>query len=172
MDYIGVSMGIGGAIRRSIMGIGEGVVKATLDVTSSVGSLHHNSGETNRYTKHHIQRVITKEPVISRPVKFASLSCKPYEHLELASERHIRLLSLIPASDPEALVMCKIEEVELGTNPKYDALSYTWGVLPRDYPILIIHNSKVPVDHALFASPSLYAVLKQLTTRERAPAVD
>jgi hypothetical protein len=168
-SYVGsISHVLNSGMQQSLTRLSDSISTSALTSTSRIGSFHHNSGETNRYTKHHIQRVITKEPVIPKPPKFANLCCKPHKHAELASDKHIRLLRLMPASEPDDLIRCKVEENRLAEDLRYDALSYTWGNLPRDFPILIIQDPQSSEDHALFASPSLYAALKHLRRPEEA----
>ncbi|EFQ86072.1 hypothetical protein PTT_18789 [Pyrenophora teres f. teres 0-1] len=49
-----------------------------------------------------------------------------YTTLELAPRGEIRVISILPRSQSEALA-CEIQVVNLQDNPKYIALSYTWG---------------------------------------------
>ncbi len=41
--------------------------------------------------------------------------------------RAIRLLDLIPSSDPSLGIECKLRNVDLDSHPSYKALSYMWG---------------------------------------------
>uniref|UniRef100_A0A8H7TID3 Heterokaryon incompatibility domain-containing protein n=1 Tax=Bionectria ochroleuca TaxID=29856 RepID=A0A8H7TID3_BIOOC len=43
------------------------------------------------------------------------------------TDGEIRLLTLHPASDKEALIVCDLERVKLRDNPQFEAISYTWG---------------------------------------------
>jgi hypothetical protein len=59
----------------------------------------------------------------------------PYKYLPLPSNRHIRVLHILPRSEAESplfwldteTIHCTIKTVSLDAEPEFDALSYTWG---------------------------------------------
>jgi Heterokaryon incompatibility protein (HET) len=50
-----------------------------------------------------------------------------YQHIPLRTEQSIRVLKLAPALHRDSSLRCKLVEVSLDKNPKYEALSYVWG---------------------------------------------
>lgn len=50
-----------------------------------------------------------------------------YNHVPISSPRSIRILTLHPNADPTAIISCDLKEASLDENPRYSALSYTWG---------------------------------------------
>ena len=189
MFGMGGPMGLlaSGDLRRALSGVGESIASGAFAGASQLTSMQHKSGETNRYTKAHHQRVITEPPRSIRPSAFANLNkCTSYEYANLSSDGNIRLLRLMPpqvnltnlVSNSEDIVVCQIEEVRLEDGLHYEALSYAWGVQPRDYPVLINQGPVYPEDNprpcALFVSPSLHAALKRLRnpTKDRLLWID
>ncbi|KAN0083382.1 Heterokaryon incompatibility protein (HET) domain containing protein [Elaphomyces granulatus] len=51
-------------------------------------------------------------------------------------QKWIRLLELLPGN-PEEEIICKIHTVSMSENPKYEALSYTWGDPSKPSPISV-----------------------------------
>jgi hypothetical protein len=153
-----------------LMDLGETIVNSTDATTVALASMSHNRGETNRYTKSHAQRVVTKLPETVRPSIFAAFEYDQYRYTKLASDHSIRLLKLHPAgtgspnSTTDDFISCELEEVALADNPKYEALSYAWGIFPRDFPVVIVMPAMVRTRKitTLFTNPSLYTALKRL----------
>lgn len=50
-----------------------------------------------------------------------------YQYEPLESQRSIRIFSLLPARDPKDPVQGMLSEVNLDSNPSFEALSYAWG---------------------------------------------
>jgi hypothetical protein len=142
-----------------------GLTLATIthSLTSQVSRMNGIAAEINRYVKDRDQRIITEPPPTLRPSIFANYDYISYRYTELKTDRHIRLLKLQPGLDEEEFIRCKLEAVALEDHPEYEALSYTWGILPLDFPILVIKDEapdQIPT--TLFITPTLYAALKRL----------
>ncbi|KAI4597335.1 hypothetical protein KJ359_004441 [Pestalotiopsis sp. 9143b] len=62
-------------------------------------------------------------------VKLGSLDpSKPFLYQELKADVDcIRLLTIEPAQDQDAPIVCRLDAFEFGEKPKYEALSYMWG---------------------------------------------
>ncbi|OIW27962.1 HET-domain-containing protein [Coniochaeta ligniaria NRRL 30616] len=58
-----------------------------------------------------------------------------YRPIHTADE--IRTLTIQPASRHEAAIICTLQHVTLGSLPKYEALSYTWGDKANQHSILL-----------------------------------
>jgi Heterokaryon incompatibility protein (HET) len=156
-------------IAQPMMNLGEAVVQGTEAATVGLTSISHVRGETNRYTKSHAQRVITQLPEIVRPPIFAAFEYDKYRYSKLTSDRSIRLLKLHSPgtgtlnSTTDDLISCELEEVALADNPKYEALSYSWGIFPRDFPVVVMPSTvQTGKPTALSTNPSLYSALKRL----------
>ena len=70
--------------------------------------------------------------------------------------------SLEPNLSSDVYISCKIEYALLAENPKYKALSYTWGVPTMDVPILIepkLKDDPLAETISLFTTLSLYAAI-------------
>jgi hypothetical protein len=172
-DFAGL-MGQSLQIAAPMMNLGEVAVKGADTATVLLTSLSHHRGETNRYTKSHDQRVLTKVPETVRPSVLAAFEYDKYRYTKLASDQHIRLLKLHPPgsgspnsiSNSDDFISCEIEEVALTDNPKYEALSYSWGIFPRDFPVVVMpataQTGNPSTDTALVTNPSLYTALKRL----------
>jgi hypothetical protein len=125
-------------------------------------------GEHNLYSKDHqralsIDRVPVHIPVAVKEAKFTK-----YKLQELNGEGDlIRLLELLPRtwSKSPDFIACRLVIKWLSEDPKYEALSYTWGTLARDIPIFVV-PSPLPhdlvVSEALLVTASLYAALRKL----------
>ena len=169
-------------LNQPFMDLGETVVKGTDTASVGLTSISHHRGETNRYTKSHSQRVVTQLPVTLRPSIFAAFEYDQYRYTKLASDHSIRLLKLHPPatgspdSTTDDFISCELEEVALADNPKYEALSYAWGVFPRDFPVVVVMPAMARTGKitALFTNPSLYTALKRLRhpTQTRALWID
>jgi hypothetical protein len=74
-------------------------------------------------------------------------SAQPYNYVSLPP-RSIRLLQIIPQTDPDALsfnfLTCSLDEVISG-HVSYSAISYCWGDMPKDERLGIEETSWVPV---------------------------
>jgi hypothetical protein len=90
---------------------------------------------------------------------YHSLEVFKYEELQ-PRLREIRLLTALNASNDRissshyGLLEFQIEHVSLDKNPKYTALSYTWGSTEQEFPILlngklffITHNLDIALQH-------------------------
>ncbi|CAG9978008.1 unnamed protein product [Clonostachys byssicola] len=71
----------------------------------------------------------------------------------------IRLLTLHPATDKEASIVCDLERVRLRDNPQFEAISYTWGA---EHPsVQIILN-----DSTFYVRENAAAALRRLRRRK------
>lgn len=57
-----------------------------------------------------------------------------YSELALSSPRDIRLVSLHPALEYDAPLICDLDVTSLDDAPKFEALSYVWGSSARQFP--------------------------------------
>ena len=69
----------------------------------------------------------------------------------LPTDGSIRVLRLDAANDKAATVVCNLEEIVLSRNPKYEALSYTWGTLGTG-PSIILNGQPFRVHENLGAA--------------------
>ena len=67
-----------------------------------------------------------------------------YQHIPLRTEQSIRVLKLAPALHRDSSLRCKLVEVSLDKNPKYEALSYVWGS-PQNGCYVECHGSKLHI---------------------------
>lgn len=56
----------------------------------------------------------------------AQIRSDVYQPLHTA-RKEIRLVTILPLTDPDSTIFCSIETVSLHDNPDYEALSYCWG---------------------------------------------
>lgn len=164
----GLLNSIGAANASALHTFGESIGSSTLVAASRTGSLHHRSGETNRYTKDHASRVTTTEPAVPRPSLFTSYKPEKFQYAKLTSNKNIRVLILLPVSQnlssfaSEDFVCCRIQEISQ-QDANYEALSYTWGSAPRDFPVtIVVGNGNAGQQSAVCVGPSLYAGLRRL----------
>jgi hypothetical protein len=147
-DFAGL-MGQTLQLTEPLMDFGETAVNRTDALTVGLTSISHNRGETNRYTKSHTQWVVTKLPETVRPSIFTVFEYDQYRYTKLDSDHSIRLLQLhapgtsSPNSTTDDFISCELEEVALADNPKYEALSYTWGIFLRDFPVVVVMPAMV-----------------------------
>jgi len=73
-----------------------------------------------------------------------NMALPPYQYQGLSPNCQTRILELQPSTDLSAPLHCNLREIDVATDPFYDALSYTWGgeVLSCD---LIINNSLLKI---------------------------
>jgi hypothetical protein len=71
-----------------------------------------------------------------------------YEPL-LTSSRQLRLLFLEPCTDHKQSIRCNLVTTSLNSDPKYEALSYTWGE-PVDESDIIVNSITLPVRRNLW----------------------
>jgi Heterokaryon incompatibility protein (HET) len=80
--------------------------------------------------------------------------CGIFTHTPLTVEgRAIRLLDLLPSSDPSSEIQCKLWNVDLDERPSYKALSYVWGDPENTVQILVdgkSYNVTVNCEAALY----------------------
>jgi hypothetical protein len=69
----------------------------------------------------------------------------PYRYQALEHSDSIRLLVLHPASDAATPIHCSLNHVRLSDQPKYEAVSYTWGDSTELYAISVDDTSEVEV---------------------------
>ncbi|PKY00679.1 HET-domain-containing protein [Aspergillus campestris IBT 28561] len=87
----------------------------------------------------------------------------PYNKLD-TDQKQIRLLSIIPDTNTDAIVRCTIQSVSLrGQQPKYEALSYVWGD-PNATESVLVEGYRFPVTHNLFAALRMLRRPKQPRT--------
>lgn len=188
MALIGIMSSVGKALdlNRAIGGLDNSIVTSLHTQQARIYRISRRVAEINRYTKSDDQRIVTEPLPTIRPLIFANYAYEKYRYSKLGSDKSIRLLILQPsgtispdpASGTDDFISFKLQEVALAANPKYDALSYTWGTLPRDFPVLIMPHmmgGEITAKMlALFISPSLYAALKRLRhpTDERVLWID
>jgi hypothetical protein len=71
-----------------------------------------------------------------------------FNYRPLKNEDSIRLLNLEPGSEDDP-IRCQLLNVRLSSNPRYEAISYTWG--RNDYPKLIsVNDVQIEVTETLY----------------------
>ncbi|KAL8856235.1 MAG: hypothetical protein Q9178_007152 [Gyalolechia marmorata] len=83
-----------------------------------------------------------------------------YVYKPLLSRGSIRVLTLHPATDPDAPVSCDLDEVSLHKDPKYYAVSYSWDAQERSCPV---HCA----GHQLLTTPNCLAALRQFRQNDK-----
>jgi Heterokaryon incompatibility protein (HET) len=105
------------------------------------------------------------------PLKMEPLQSFEYNPLDPdPGLSQIRLVYLLPPRTTEQIsdrlqLRCSIETVSLKTNPKYTALSYTWGDPSRTSPLMINEGIKDPINSgetALYITKSVETALLHL----------
>ncbi|KAI1143636.1 heterokaryon incompatibility protein-domain-containing protein [Hypoxylon sp. FL0543] len=65
----------------------------------------------------------------------------PYQYKALSpGEAKTRILEILPAHDTNKPLQCRLREIDIQTDPFYDALSYTWG-LPHFTETLLVEDN-------------------------------
>ena len=65
-----------------------------------------------------------------------------YTYLPLKGSKSIRLLKLHMAGKKSQGIECELSEQDLNVNPKYEALSWSWGGESWDKTIRVLHGGK------------------------------
>lgn len=78
----------------------------------------------------------------------------PFEYQTLSGSSQIRVVSILPGK-PDTAINLELEHVDLDSDPKYECLSYAWGIDDRDQTI-ILNGS------AFSVSSTLYTALEHL----------
>jgi hypothetical protein len=102
-------------------------------------SFHH--GEQNRYSKDHQHPISIDQIPVHVPPAVRDAKYTEYKHARLTSQGdQIRLLELLPATWPKSqdFIACRLVTRNLSEQPRYEALSYTWGTLAREIPIFVV----------------------------------
>jgi hypothetical protein len=60
-------------------------------------------------------------------ISFLQETKTQFSYQPLSTSSCTRLITLFPSSDPLSDVVITLDEVDLNTQPSYEALSYTWG---------------------------------------------
>jgi hypothetical protein len=60
-------------------------------------------------------------------ISFLQETERQFSYQPLSTSSCTRLITLCPSSDPLSDVVITLDEVDLNTQPSYEALSYTWG---------------------------------------------
>ncbi|KAH7319034.1 heterokaryon incompatibility protein-domain-containing protein [Rhexocercosporidium sp. MPI-PUGE-AT-0058] len=103
-----------------------------------------------------------KSSLLRRFTRFKKVETDPFQHTPLnASIDGIRLLTLEPASSPDAVVKTSLHYVTFAEKPKYEALSYTWGDETADRERISINEKEFVVGR------NLYEALKHIRHRDR-----
>jgi len=77
-----------------------------------------------------------------------------------AAEKHIRVLHLHSAPEPDSDLICHFRHVSLeGPNIRYEALSYTWGTKKHGRPVLLFEES-------IEITENLYIALQNLRRKD------
>lgn len=92
--------------------------------------------------------------------QFLAMQDSRYLYPALSNHRNIRLLYLLPSLAKRNPVLCRLEEVSLNDQPKYDAISYVWGN-PRSSEKIRLHGAEIPV------TENLYHILRTLCAQEQ-----
>ena len=87
---------------------------------------------------------------------------KPDLYSLLASPENIRLITLLPNSDYNALIECTLYETDFALQPKYEALSYVWGA-PGSTRRILLNGEMIPIRE------NLEAALRELRPRGISP---
>ena len=155
-----------------------------MDLQTIVDGVRKSGGVPNKAALEAIDRLRAagQDPPLPAPLKvllashrnrktsFSEVSPEPYEYIPLPTSNSIRLLR-IHGEDDEGLIHCSLQTVELGYQPVYSCLSYTWGnpfpdhasvrddFQERDYSTQwpIACNGK-----AMFVNQNLYDALKEM----------
>src|ERR1700761_187413 len=83
-----------------------------------------------------------------------------YTHRSLLYRNRIRILLLDPASSFNALLCCSLIEVDLDSEPCYEALSYAWGSAEGTCPLSC-------EGRALLITPNCESALRHLRLKRR-----
>lgn len=83
----------------------------------------------------------------------------PYVHRRLTQPRSIRVLHLLPATNPFSPIACDLTEVLLDQRPEYCALSYAWDGQKLSSPIEC-------GGRGLLVTPNCLAALRQLRDKD------
>ncbi|KAH0559818.1 hypothetical protein GP486_003666 [Trichoglossum hirsutum] len=129
-----------------------------------LAGIWHKHGETNRYTKSLERPLSTEPPPKGRPPVFDTLNLEAYKYSPLSTTpEQVRLLKLLPPSSEisDDCVRCEILSTSLSNPQEYEALSYTWGTLEKDFPIVVV-SEDLTKQSAIFATPHLYEALIRL----------
>lgn len=166
--FAGMLNSIGAANANALHSLGESISTNTLVAASRTGSLHHRSGESNRYTKNHQSRVVNPEPTVPKPSGFRAIfseGLETFRYAKLTSKESVRVLNHLPVSQnpsrfaSDDFVCCRIQEIAL-RDANHEALSYTWGNAPRDFPIILVNGTGEV--RTVCVGPSLYAGMRRL----------
>lgn len=84
-----------------------------------------------------------------------------FVHTRLSSDRSIRLLHLLPSVSFDSPIRCRLGEVSLDDDVKFEALSYVWGDPVPGHTVL------VDGDETLEVTPSCLEALRYLRWRVR-----
>jgi len=100
---------------------------------------------------------------IQVPLRTQGVAIKPpaYRYNPLSQPNTIRLLKLDTLDNSLATITCQLETVQLESPPPFFALSYCWGKIPRETPILC-RNSTERQGQKLFVTPTLAQALRRL----------
>lgn len=144
-------------------------------IISQMLSDWHEYVETNSYLSPERPMPMTST-FVRRPALLDHFNLDSYVYQKLPAKTPstapaFRLVELLPSlADSqnqflEEIICCKILLVELRQEVEFEALSYTWGTAPADFPILILDRDEPadPSKQSIFhITPNLYAALKRL----------
>ena len=91
-----------------------------------------------------------------------------YRHQPLKSQRSIRVFSILPSRDCKAPIQGTLSEVNLDSNPLFEALSYVWGRPEPGNAVTILTLSIGGAEKAsscLDVTPNCLSALKTLRLR-------
>ncbi|SPO07582.1 uncharacterized protein DNG_10277 [Cephalotrichum gorgonifer] len=84
----------------------------------------------------------------------------PYQGREL-DENSIRLVEIQPAADERDPLVCTLREVTFGSRPKFEALSYMWGIEKSDHAITL---NELPFDVGPNLLDALFFLRRQVAS--------
>ena len=160
-----------------IQSFGHNVNSGLLLSTAKFAGIWYKSGETNRYTKSPESRIPVELPPVKKSRSLDTFKSEPYVYETVVCEVEIPKIRLLKLWPPQSgtlnglgndLIRCDIISCALDTTEKYEALSYTWGLHTRNFPIVISSNpsfeewSKSDEKNSIPATPQLYAALRRL----------
>ena len=154
-------------------GLGTAIQENLYKSMDEMAKPWHHYGETNRYSKEPIP--LSDGPSIKKPASFESLQYERHRYSPLyrdeqapnmGKEKPIRLLEVLPPRTTNSEVIhCKLHAYSLNQAPKFEAISYSWGVAnTQDFPVVIINGTETREDtpEAVEITRHLYAALIRL----------
>jgi hypothetical protein len=160
------------SMRGPLSGLSNALNTAVTDSTVPISQMNRPHREFDRYSKLDqnpisIDRVPVKIPRRVRETRFQTYqyTALPYG---VNDAPHIRVLEILSPTEhgDEDFIWCRVHSRSLYDACPFEALSYTWGTLARDVPILV-HSDSEPEPQALLVTPQLYAALKRLRLESR-----